>query len=289
MDAFKKNILEIFGAEAKQWIADLPALAEKFANKYRLTDLQPVTHMNFNYVASGYKNKQLIILKLGFNHQALAKEASCLQAFADHGAAEVLATEPGMIIMQRATPGVMLKQSFPNNDIRAVEILCASIKRLHLAAIPEQHNFYHLVHVLQTLDGDLDIPPEILINTRRMRDELLASTHVNVLLHGDLHHENILRNNSDWLVIDPKGFIGDPVFEVCAFIHNPSPLLLEQANPAEIIKNRIRLCAKLLGFSEQRIHDWLYVKSILGWAWCLEDNMSPAYFSRLSQLLTQQS
>jgi len=31
-----------------------------------------------------------------------------------------------------------------------------------------------------------------------------------VLLHGDLHQDNILSHGDDWLVIDPKGVIGFP-------------------------------------------------------------------------------
>jgi streptomycin 6-kinase len=39
------------------------------------------------------------------------------------------------------------------------------------------------------------------------------------LLHGDLHHENILKNeNGSYTVIDPKGVIGDPVFDLSRFI-----------------------------------------------------------------------
>jgi streptomycin 6-kinase len=35
-----------------------------------------------------------------------------------------------------------------------------------------------------------------------------------VLLHGDLHQDNILSQGDDWLVIDPKGVIGFPINEI---------------------------------------------------------------------------
>ncbi len=92
-------------------------------------------------------------------------------------------------------------------------------------------------------------------------------------------------DGDDWLVIDPKGFIGDPVFEVCAFIHNPIPELLDQENSIEIINQRIQYCAKNLGYSIQRIQDWLYVKSVLCWAWCLDDNIDPSHFKQFVMLL----
>ena len=42
-----------------------------------------------------------------------------------------------------------------------------------------------------------------------------------VLLHGDLHHQNILFNeNKGWKAIDPKGIIGVPVMELARFLDN---------------------------------------------------------------------
>ena len=92
--------------------------------------------MTFNYVASGYQNDKPIILKIGMNSKTLAKEISCLKAFAKHAVAEVIAHDDNMIIMQRAIPGSTLKDHFPDNDIDVTKILCASIKELHKASIP---------------------------------------------------------------------------------------------------------------------------------------------------------
>lgn len=50
------------------------------------------------------------------------------------------------------------------------------------------------------------------------------------MLHVDLHHDNILQNGNEWLVIDPKGVVGEPAYEVAAFIHNPMPELLTHAD-----------------------------------------------------------
>jgi streptomycin 6-kinase len=38
------------------------------------------------------------------------------------------------------------------------------------------------------------------------------------LLHGDLHHENILMGKDGYCAIDPMGVIGDPVFDIPTFI-----------------------------------------------------------------------
>lgn len=194
MNELKKNIISMYNDEGKQWLDSLPEITNKIATEHNLSTLAPVNNMTFNYVASGYQNDKPIILKIGLNSKALAKEASCLKAFAKHAVAKVIAHDDNMIIMQRAVPGSTLKDHFPDNDIDATKILCASIKELHKASIPESHNFYHLSELFKTLDQKLDIPDEILGKAKHLRDKLLSTTTKEVLLHGDLHHDNILKN-----------------------------------------------------------------------------------------------
>jgi streptomycin 6-kinase len=45
---------------------------------------------------------------------------------------------------------------------------------------------------------------------------LLSSPCKQLVLHGDLHHDNILNDGNDWLTIDPKGIIGEA--ELCILI-----------------------------------------------------------------------
>lgn len=278
MNELKKNIISMYNDEGKQWLDSLSEITDKIAQKHNLSGLTPVNNMTFNYVASGYQNENPIILKIGMNSKALAKEASCLKAFAKHAVAKVIAHDDNMIIMQRAVPGGTLKSHFPDNDIEATKILCKNIKEIHKASIPENHNFFSLSELFNPLDQKLDIPDEILNKAKHLREDLLKSTTKEVLLHGDLHHDNILKNGDNWLVIDPKGFIGDPAFEPAAYLCNPIPELLQENHPREIIENRINICSVKLGIDSRRISDWLYAKSVLCWAWSLEDNLDASYW-----------
>lgn len=286
---FENNIIDIYGKEGKEWLNSLPQLLESYTSKYQLSKLEPVSNMSFNYVAAGYQNDKSIILKLGINSKAIAKEARCLALYSDHGSVSLIAADDGAILMQRAVPGVTLKGHFPKNDNKAVHILCSKMKQLHSVTIPKQYNFYTLNELLNTLDNAVDIPSNILKKARHLRDQLLSTTSKIALLHGDLHHENILRNHDDWLSIDPKGFIGDPIFDACAFISNPIPELLEEQDPLQIINSRIDLCADLLNVSRQRVFDWHYVKSVLCWAWALEDNIDCSYFKKLIELINNEN
>lgn len=75
------------------------------------------------------------------------------------------------------------------------------------------------------------------------------------MLYGELHHGNILQNDNDWLVIDPKGVIGGPAYEVAAFIKNPMSVLLNLDNSQKVIRNRVKRFVELLELLSQRILD----------------------------------
>ncbi len=54
------------------------------------------------------------------------------------------------------------------------------------------------------------IPEQMVVSAESTFRELLSTApSTPVLLHGDLHHGNILSTQHGWLAIDPKGIIGE--------------------------------------------------------------------------------
>ncbi len=178
-----------------------------------------------------------------------------------------------------------MQQFFPEKDNDAINIVCACLKRLHQAPLPKEQQFPHINDWLKALDQELDIPISYLNKARKLRNELIISSAPDILLHGDLHHDNILQHDNNWLVIDPKGVIGEPAYEIASCIRNPIPQLLEHYDVFNLIRHRINNFAELLELSEQRIIDWCYVQAVLAWAWALEDGSDAFYFKKLTELL----
>ena len=87
------------------------------------------------------------------------------------------------------------------------------------------------------------------------------------------------------MVIDPKGVIGEPTYEVAAFIRNPIPELLIHDNAPNIIHNRVTRFSKFLELEESRIIDWCFVQAVLAWVWAIEDNCDTDYWERITRIL----
>jgi streptomycin 6-kinase len=277
---FHSNIISIYGEKGKIWLNELPELVSAISSRLDLRDLKAVTNLTYNYALSGLKGDNPIILKLGLDNEALAREAFALKCFAGCGAVKVLAKDEDLLLLERAVPGTSLKSYFPDREQESIEIACNIMKKLHQANIPQDHNCHHIKDWLTALDKDWNIPHEYLHKARKLRDQLLKTAEPDVLLHGDLHHDNILQNGNDWLVIDPKGVIGEPAYEVAAFIRNPIPELLNHVDAPTIIHNRITQFSELLGIPAKRILDWFFVESVLSWIWNIQDNLDLEYCKR---------
>jgi streptomycin 6-kinase len=290
MTKFTDHILNQYGLTGKTWLELLPTLTEEMALKYGLSQLVPVSNLSCNYVMTGFQKDQAIVLKLVLNKIALQHEALALQAFEGFGAAQLIAQEDGVLLLERAVPGNALKSYFPQQEDAAIRIAANLIKRLHQATIPPQdHTFPHLSEWLAVFDQDWAIPSHTLQKARDCRDHLLETSPTSILLHGDLHHDNILQNGDDWIAIDPKGVMGDPAYDTTAFIHNPIPILLDR-DPDQawsLIQNRARCFAQSLDIPLERILSWCFVKAVLCWIWDLEDGAHEAeadYFRRLTAM-----
>jgi len=281
---FESNIINIYGKKGQQWLDDLPKLITQVEATYGLSNLKPVEALSYNYVLTGFQGSKAVILKLGLDIDGLKREAAALIAFDGFGVVQIFSENTGLLLLECAVPGISLKSYFPDNDDQAINITANVINRLHKAPIPSTHAFPHIKDWLEALDGDLEIPVHTLQKAREIRDKLLKTAEADVLLHGDLHHDNILQNVNDWVAIDPKGVIGEPAYEVAAFIRNPIPELLNHVDATTIIHNRITYFAEALTLHSGRIIDWCFVQAVLAWIWALEDGCDMSYFAQLTKI-----
>ncbi len=284
---FENNIINIYGNVGQKWLDNLPHIINDLATQWHLSDLKPVENLSYNYVLSGFQSENPIILKLSLDTKGLIIETSALKAFKGRGVVEVLDQTGGALLIERAIPGYSLKEFFPNRETEVIAIACEAIKKLHSVPIINQNGFSTINDWLAALDKPCEQLGQSLIKARTLRDELLNTTDAPILLHGDLHHDNILAHDNNWKVIDPKGVIGELSYEVGCFIRNPLDDLPSHSDSLKIITNRINAFSKNLNLDPDRIAKWCFVQAVLATVWSLEDNITPTSFKHLTDIFDE--
>lgn len=290
MNSFETNIINIYQDKGRIWLANLPIIIKNIKNEYDLSDLKLLSNLSYNYVLSGFQSSKPIILKLGLDINGLKQEVDALKIFAEFGVAKVLIARDGMILLECAIPGISLKSYFPSKDSDSIQIVCDAINRLHQAPLPKINVFPNLKDLLAVFDRNISYNEVLkcyIQKAQNISNQLLETSAAPVLLHGDLHHDNFLQNGNNWIVIDPKGIIGEPAYEVGAFIRNPIPELLKSKDVDNIINNRIATFGTALKLNPSRIKDWCFVQAVLAMIWALEDGSDKSDFRDLIEIFNK--
>jgi streptomycin 6-kinase len=236
--------------------------------------------MSMNYIefattAAG----EPVTLKVGVPHAELFTEMEALRLYDARGAVRLLDVDRdlGAILMQRLQPGTMLW--LLGNNRRETEI-AASIMSALSVPVPSRHNlpaFSRWVERAFRLtrtewDPQQLMPRDLIDRAEKAFREIERNTTGDVVLHGDLHHENILLDDrSGWTAIDPKGVIGPPCLQVGRFLQNQLPSSLPVERREEMVRERVHILSTELGYTRETVAASGLVDCVLSHCWCFED------------------
>ncbi len=252
---------------------NIPDILTSLSARWHLTNIRPLVPVqcNNNYVAVAYsaQYKTDVVVKILI---ANTREPEALKLFNGNGCVTLLDYDPDTrgLLLEYIKPGTTLRTLFPEHDSQAISIAAQLVQKLHTKNLmAHAHSFPTINQWLDVLHTTKSkkIPAHLLTKAQQLSATLLALKQKLYLLHGDLHHENILQRGQEWIAIDPKGVIGPLEYEVGRFIMNPIPDLLEQSNVAAIINNRIATFSNIFGFEQHRLRDWTFVQAVLSACW----------------------
>lgn len=196
-----------------------------------------------------------------------------LHAKADLGAVKLLARAGRAVLLEWCNAEPLGDWSRAGRDDDATQVLTDVIARLWSGANDPSDTAIPLTHATRAL-RDLDLG-QLAIGAEFARDlawaqdrlaQLLASTAQTVWLHGDLHHDNVLRGADGWRVIDPKSYAGDPHYEVANAFRNPIGAGQLCRDPARAHRMCHAFCTHL-GLTQARVFNWAAVHVALSLAW----------------------
>jgi streptomycin 6-kinase len=270
-DAFADRIVKMHGNDGKVWLDSIAATLQICESRWGVKFSEPFT-LNYNFVAPSVDGR--LIVKICLSPADFQSEYSTLYHYRGRGLCNLLDVieERHVLLLEALHPGDNI---ISLDEDSAIKVTCSIIKQLREAK-PEVLNVFPtisdwtagLTALRSQVGKNYGLINNAVLDSVEHILRRLASTQRSVyVLHGDLHHENILSHGDHWKAIDPKGVRGETEFEIVPFLLNNVPI--EAVGP--ITEYRIEKFSAMLDLKADRIYGWGLVRAALAAWWNIED------------------
>ena len=241
--------------EIARWRERAPQRAEELAREWnlRLGDAY-LPGVPSHVVRAELTDGTPAVLKLFWPHREAEQEADALERWNGDGAVRLLARdeERCALLLERCEPGTFL-----SNADDPVGVLIELLPRLWVSgdgfrSLADEAEWW-LEHELADV-FDVRIRDAAIGYLR----ELVPTQGEQVLLHQDLHGENVLAAQREpWLAIDPKPLAGEREFSVAPIVRS-----FELGHSKRQALERLdRLCSEL-GLDRERARGWTIAQTV---------------------------
>jgi streptomycin 6-kinase len=234
---------------------------------------------------------QPAILKLVKPDGDEAESAAVLKYYGGRGAVRLLHHEGNAMLLERLEQTPSLKQMvIDGHDDDATRIMAAIIaqlleKRPQPVAEGTRTLRRHFRALFEKAESDRKLQQSsIYIKAADIAQQLLDDGSHDALLHGDIHHQNIMHSPRGWLAIDPKGLIGDAAYEAANVICNPHGLP-DIVHDIKRMQRQFDILQECLGLERERMVAFAFVHACLSACWSVEDGENPDFAISCARLL----
>ncbi len=189
------------------------------------------------------------------------------------GAAQVYAHDGDAILMERAEgPDSLLDMAMNGKDDEATRIMCKAAAQLHAPRNKPLPELIPLQQWFKDLEPGAKKYGGLITQCAEHARTLLATPQDICVLHGDIHHTNILDfGTRGWLAIDPKGLIGERGFDYANIFCNPE--LATAVRPARF-ERQLDVVVEASGLQRKRLLQWIMAYAGLSAVWFLDDDQA---------------
>ena len=270
--------------EGRTWLARLPRLIEECAAQWELELGPPFPYAYASLAAPArLSDGEEAVLKICFPHRESEHEGDALRAWDGDGAVRLLAHDRDRwaLLIERCRPGTTLREV---DEDSALEVLAGLLPRLW---VPVGEPFRPLADEAawwaESLEANWEqagrpFERELLDAALAALAELPSSQGEQVLLHQDLHADNVLRAEREpWLVIDPKPLVGEREFSLAPIVRGP-----ELGHSERAVRKRLDYLSAELGLNRERARGWAVAQTV---AWSFDSDVLPHHVETTRWLL----
>ena len=260
--AFRQSTVEREAERGAAWLAQLPLIVDEMLTRWACAPDGPVLHGGVGVVipvrteASGPA-----VLKVSFPHPGNVHEPDAFAAWDGRSAVRLYERddERFAMLLERAQISTLLEVESADE---ATAIAGAISRRLAIKApaglprLSERADEWE--RQLREGAAELDHPlSSSALGTALATVCELGRLQPELMVHGDFHASNILRAEREpWLVVDPKGYAGDPAYDATMPIKWPPLMLLKGDDLRKAVRRGLEIFADAAELDRERVRRW---------------------------------
>ncbi|QIM20484.1 hypothetical protein G7075_03905 [Phycicoccus sp. HDW14] len=256
------------GPSGADWVATVPRLLDEGLARWDLVVDGPPRTGWTAVVVPVRRGARALALKVAWPHPEGEHEALALRTWGGSGAVRLVAALPsdGLLLLERLDADADLTGVWADE---ACEVVGGLLRRLQVPAPPPVPRIAeYLGPHLERMERRPAVPRRVVTRTLGLARDLLGGEVPELLLHTDLHYENVLRSPSgEWTAIDPKPVAGHPGFDLWPVLRNRFDELGSGAALRWSVRNRLSLVAGAAGVDEDEARAWTLLRAGVETSW----------------------
>lgn len=249
------------------WILKLPELLDDCQERWGLTFEEPFTGLTYHYVISARDDLgREVVLKAGIPCEDFTRQVEVLKLVDGRGMVKLYNYDSylGLMLLERIHPGKVLEYGddaahvvvqvmqdcwVPCEDIETfISVDDWFVGYINFAKYEEDINNKEVI--------------ELVYRAKLILDRLIDTMGERVILHGDMHHQNILSHNKGWIAIDPKGLVCEREFEPGVFLRRPFKHIYYHRQFDDMVRRHLGIISEALALDPVRIMEWTFVQAV---------------------------
>ncbi len=276
---FVENTIALCGDKGESWLDVLSQIIKEIEHNWSIKVGRHFSNLSYNYVAPAtYLDGSEAVLKIGLplSDVEIFGEAAYLKLLDGRGSVRLLEFDRNRqaILLERLNPGENLKIICKDRDELAVSMVIQMLRSVIREVPNDAVDFIQLDDWFDGLKraSGTKFPKKYASKARMFYDKMSLDTKNIFLLHGDLHHENILSAQREpFLAIDPKGIVGHVGYDMGVFLNNHHWWLDSKPDAKERLYAAVNKFSKAFDIDPENIRKWAFAQMVLSWWWTFDE------------------
>jgi streptomycin 6-kinase len=235
----------------------------------------------FTWHGKSYVLKQLTEIGKRFESHSV----DVLRAFDGKGTVKLFGHHNDVLILEDLTGPPLSQIAISGRDQKAAHIICEVLGQIHdsrRTRLPRMKNSFETFQPLfqRARDGSED---PLFYEAAKVASHLLETERTTCLLHGDIHHDNILFcPERGWLAIDPQSFFGERTYDFANSFYNPEGNFSFIESETRILQYAA-IFAEHLETDRNRVLQFAFAYGGLSASWDMDDGKNPERTKRIAR------